>query len=65
MRLRRNNRFADSKQISRPEVYRDESDINKNHSNDFIWYSNDEVPLIHKPTGKGERLIIINAITSA
>jgi len=47
----------------RPEVYLDESYVNKNHSNDFIWYSGEDGPWVQKPTGKGERLIIINAIT--
>lgn len=47
----------------RPEVYLDESYINKNHSNDFVWYFEDDGPFIQKPTGKGERIIIINAIT--
>ena len=49
----------------RPEVYLDESYVNKNHSNDFIWYSGEDGPLVQKPTGKGERLIIINAITKS
>jgi transposase len=48
----------------RPEVYLDESYVNKNHSNDFIWYSEEDGPWVQKPTGKGERLIIINAITN-
>ena len=47
----------------RPEVYLDESYVNKNHSNDFIWYSDVDGPWVQKPTGKGERLIIMNAIT--
>ena len=47
----------------RPEVYLDESYVNKNHSNDFIWYSDVDGPWVQKPTGKGERLIIVNAIT--
>ena len=47
----------------RPEVYLDESYVNKNHSNDFVWFFGDDGPLVQKPTGKGERLIIINAIT--
>lgn len=48
----------------RPEVYLDESYVNKNHSNDFVWYfDDDDGPWIQKPTGKGERLIIMNAIT--
>ena len=50
-------------QTIHPEVYLDESYVNKNHSNDFTWYLDDDGPLIQKPTGKGERLIIINAIT--
>ena len=49
----------------REEVYLDESYINKNHSNDFIWYSSTDGPWVQKPTGKGERLIIINAITKS
>ena len=49
----------------RPEVYLDESYVNKNHSNDFIWYSDEDGPWVQKPTGKGERLIIINAITKS
>jgi len=48
-----------------PEIYLDESYVNKNHSNDFIWYADEDGPWVQKPTGKGERLIIINAISSA
>jgi transposase len=47
----------------RPEIYLDESYVNKNHSNDFIWYFGDDGPWVQKPTGKGEWLIIMNAIT--
>ena len=61
LRRKRANRKNES--VIRPEVYLDESYINKNHSNDFVWYFDDDGPLIQKPTGKGERLIIINAIT--
>jgi len=50
--------------LKRPEVYLDESYINKNHSKDFTWYFGDDGPTIQKPTGKGDRLIILNAITS-
>ncbi|MCP4373842.1 MAG: hypothetical protein GY797_37935, partial [Deltaproteobacteria bacterium] len=46
-----------------PEVYLDESYVNKNHSNDFIWYYGEDGPWVQKPTGKGERLIILNAVT--
>ncbi len=49
----------------RPEVYLDEAYVNKNHSNNYIWYFGEEGPRIQKPTGKGEWLIIINAITEA
>lgn len=49
--------------IVRPEVYLDESYINKNHSNDNTWYSEEDGVIIGKPTGKGDRLIIVNAIT--
>ncbi len=55
------NRNGDK--VIRPEVYLDESYVNKNHSNDFVWYSEDDGAWIQKPAGKGERLIIINAIT--
>ena len=48
----------------RSEIYLDESYVNKNHSNDFIWYSGEDGPWIQKLTGKGERLIIVNAISS-
>ena len=47
----------------RPEVYLDESYVNKNHSNDLTWYWEDDGPWVQKPTGKGERLIIVNAVT--
>ncbi len=61
LRLKRKNRKGEG--TIRPEVYLDESYVNKNHSNDFVWYFEDDGPWIQKPTGKGERLIIINAIT--
>jgi len=66
LREKRNNRKAETGiDTIRPEVYLDESYVNKNHSNDFIWYSGEDGPWVQKPTGKGERLIIINAITSS
>ena len=66
LRKKRDNR-ASGKAIDtiRPEVYLDESYVNKNHSNDFIWYSDEDGPWVQKPTGKGERLIIIYAITKS
>ena len=48
----------------RPEIYLDESYVNKNHSNDLTWYYGEDGPWVKKPTGKGERLIIIHAISS-
>jgi len=62
LRQMRENRKGKSNTI-KPEVYLDESYVNKNHSNDFTWYSREDGPWLQKPTGKGERLIIINAIT--
>lgn len=55
------NRREDGTTI-RPEVYLDESYINKNHSRDATWYFSGDGSIISKPTGKGERLIIVNAI---
>src|ERR1700678_4444597 len=62
LRRMRANRYSNGS-ILRPEVYLDESYINKNHSNDFTWFWKEDGPWVQKPTGKGERLIIINAIT--
>jgi transposase len=61
--IRRKIANRKGKDTVRPEVYLDESYVNKNHSNDFVWYYDDDGPWIQKPTGKGERLIIMNAIT--
>ncbi len=63
LRKMRRNRQSKSGHVIRPEVYLDESYINKNHSNDFVWYWNEDGPWIQKPTGKGQRLIMINAMT--
>ena len=63
LRIKRENRLPNGLAAIRPEVYLDESYVNKNHSNDFIWYSDEDGPWVQKPTGKGERLIIINAIS--
>jgi len=62
LRSMRDNRDSDGQPI-RTEVYLDESYINKNHSNDLVWHSAEDGPWVQKPTGKGERLIILNAIT--
>lgn len=63
--MRDNRAPKDSTATIRPEVYLDESYVNKNHSNDFIWYYGEDGPWVQKPTGKGERLIVINAITKS
>jgi transposase len=63
LRKMRMNRRENGETI-RPEVYLDESYVNKNHSNDFIWFASEDGPWVHKPTGNGERLIIVNAITN-
>jgi len=63
LRIKRGNRIpvTDTDTI-RPEVYPDESYVGKKHSNDFIRYSGEDGPRVRKPAGKGERLIIVNAI---
>lgn len=66
LREMRNNRISEgSPDTKRPEIFLDESYVNKNHSHDFVWYYGEDGPWIQKPTGKGERLIIINAITKS
>ena len=49
----------------RPEVYLDETYINKNHSQRLTWYSEEDGPWVNKPSGVGPRLIIVHAITRA
>lgn len=63
LRKMKNNRLSLEGGTVRTEVYLDESYINKNHSNDYIWYSTEDGPWVQKPTGNGERLIIMNGIT--
>jgi len=64
IREKRSNRAKGNDAATvRSEVYLDESYVNKNHSNDFIWYYGEDGPWVQKPTGKGERLIILNAVT--
>jgi len=62
-KIRGNRLSANGIETIRHEVYLDESYVNKNHSNDYIWYFGEDGPWVQKPTGKGERLIIMNAIT--
>ena len=63
LRAKRANRRGDD--VIRPEVYLDESYVNKNQSNDCIWYSDEDGPWGQKPPGKGERLLIIHAMTKS
>jgi hypothetical protein len=62
LRQKRLNRNPDGSFI-RAEIYLDETFINKNHSNQFTWYFNGDGPEVNKPSGKGERLIVVNAIS--
>lgn len=62
LRLKRANRNADGS-LKRPEVYLDETYINKNHSSRFTWYLDEDGPLVNKPSGVGPRLIVVHAIT--
>jgi transposase len=48
----------------RPEVYVDETYVNVNHSTKRTWYYAEEGPWVQKPSGKGPRLIIVDAITA-
>ncbi len=49
--------------VIRPEVYLDESYINVNHSAEKTWFFTDDGPWVNKPSGKGPRLIMLNAVT--
>jgi len=62
LRKKMSNRRTDGSLI-RPEVYLDEILLNKNHSNDKTWYMLEDGPWVNMPSGKGPRLIIVNAIT--
>ena len=62
LRLKRANRNSDGT-LKRPEVYLDETFINKNHSSRFTWYMDEDGPWVNKPAGVGPRLIIVHAIT--
>ncbi len=53
----------DNGTLKRPEVYLDETYLNKNHSNENTWFLNEDGPWVNKPSGKGPRLIIVHAIT--
>lgn len=53
----------DDGSLKRPEVYLDETYINKNHSCQFTWYLEKDGPWVNKPSGKGPRVIVVHAIT--
>ena len=60
------NKLANRKNaggLIQPEVDLDESYINVNHSVENTWYFTDEGSWVNKPSGKGRRLILVNAIT--
>jgi transposase len=63
LRTKRANRDAHGG-TGRPEVYLDESYVNVNHSTPRTWYFAAEGPWVHKPSGKGPRLIIVHAMTA-
>lgn len=62
LRAKLANRNSDGT-LKRPEVYLDETYINKNHSCRFTWYLKDDGPLVNKPSGVGPRFILVHAIT--
>lgn len=62
LRQKRLNRKSDGS-LLRTEVYLDETFINRNHSNQFTWYFDEDGPEVNKPAGKGQRLIVVDAIT--
>lgn len=62
LRQIRENRNPDGT-CKRPEVYLDETYINKNHSQRQTWYMDEDGPWVNKPSGVGPRLIIVHAVT--
>jgi hypothetical protein len=62
LRQKRANRNPDGS-LKWPEVYLDETFVNKNHSGKFTGYLEEDGPWVNKPSGKGPRLIIVHAMT--
>lgn len=62
LRAMRANRDSDGLP-KRPEVYLDETFINKNHSARYTWYPHEDGPWVNKPSGVGPRMILVHAIT--
>ena len=62
LRVKRGNRGPDGLP-KRPEIYMDETFVNKNHSARFTWYLEQDGPWVNKPSGVGPRLIVVHAMT--
>ena len=46
-----------------PEIYLDETFVNKNHSARYTWYPEQDGPWVNKPSGVGPRMIMVHAIS--
>jgi len=64
LRHKRAKRHPDGR-LKRPEVYREETRVNKNHSGPFPWYLEEDGPWVNTPSGKGPRLMLVHALTVA
>jgi hypothetical protein len=64
LRQKRANRNPDGS-LQRPEVYLDETCVNKHHAGQFPWYQAEDGPWVNQPAGKGPRLLIVPAMTAA
>ena len=64
LRTKRANRAAHGGTV-RPEVALDERYVHVNHATPRTWSFAAEGPWVHKPSGKGPRLIIVHAMTTA
>jgi transposase len=64
LRAKRATRHAHGGPV-RPEVYLDERYVNMNHATPRTWYFAEDGPWVHTPSGKGPRLIIVHAMTTA
>lgn len=64
LRQKRANRNPDGS-LQWPEVYLDETFVNKSHAGQCTWYLAEDGPWVNKPSGPGPRLIIVHAMTVA
>lgn len=62
LRRKRGNRRPDGGTY-RPEVSLDATSLNVNPSTNTPWYFATDGPWVHKPSGKGPRLIMVHAMT--